>query len=635
MTTYHYDGHDRLLWIQYPGDTNEIFGYDAASNITSYTVRDGSTINYEFDAINRLTVKNRPGDPNIVYRYNIASRLYDVNDGRAVTEGGGLTELYYYDRIGRLTDVNDIKARFVSYEYDERSLRTKLTYPDDSNVTYEYDVLGRLTKLKYENNTIAQYKYDELSRRTLLTLGNDANTVYEYDLANRLTKLTNNLDVSNSIIFEYADYDKVGNRLTCKVDDDDAQVYYYDVLYQLTYVDYNDGNTTDYDYDALGNRTEVDDGTAIIYDSNSLNQYTAVGPQGSQTDYHYDENGNLIDDGTYLYYYDCENRLTDVNDQNDTAVAFYKYDYRGRRVRKRMYGGSPPLTRYCYDGDQVIVKYSGPSSNIPRRKFIYGSGIDEPIAMIDCTDNDKIYYYHFDGLGSVVALSDVNATVIESYSYDVFGKVTIRDANDQILTTSSVKNPYMFTGRRYDEDTGLYYYRARYYKPDIGRFLQTDPIGYASGLNMYTYVGNNPVNYTDPYGLFRFGIKNIDGSIIPFSRYFFNGLIPNALNIGSYHQAGFYEDRTGDYADYGTNGLQDLDDYDFSPWQYDDYLMRQAQKNVDASGNFTPEKYRLFCNNCQSYSSALEKEYKRLGGKVKFRPFRNPEDMKKKSKKGS
>ncbi len=113
--------------------------------------------------------------------------------------------------------------------------------------------------------------------------------------------------------------------------------------------------------------------------------------------------------------------------------------------------------------------------------------------MIDVADNNKAYYYHFDGLGSVVALSNSNGDSCQSYEYSVYGQVAASDP--------SHPNPYMFTGRRFDIETGLYYYRARYYNPHIGRFMQTDPVGYSDGINWYLYCRNNPLNFMDPSGL--------------------------------------------------------------------------------------------------------------------------------------
>jgi len=202
------------------------------------------------------------------------------------------------------------------------------------------------------------------------------------------------------------------------------------------------------------------------------------------------------------YAYDCENRLTDVNDGDNERVAKYEYDYQGRRIMKTTYDTNHEpqgTSRYVYDGDQIIAEYN--SSGTLLRKYVYGPGIDEPMCMIDSGGGKS--YYHFDRLGSVVALSNTNSLIIERYSYDVFGRPTIRNIQGNIIATSAVGNPYMFTGREYDAESGLYYYRARYYKPDIGRFLQTDPIGYRGGLNLYTYCKNNPVNWTDPWGLAR------------------------------------------------------------------------------------------------------------------------------------
>jgi RHS repeat-associated protein len=149
----------------------------------------------------------------------------------------------------------------------------------------------------------------------------------------------------------------------------------------------------------------------------------------------------------------------------------------------------------------VIADYN--SNGTLLRAFIYGDGIDEPICM---AGSSGMYYYHYDGLGSVVALTDTSGTFVEYYEYNVFGEPTIWDVNAmEIVDSSVVGNPYMFTGREYDSETGLYDYRNRIYKPSIGRFLQTDPIRYAVGLNLYSYCGNNPIIYVDPYGLVRWG----------------------------------------------------------------------------------------------------------------------------------
>jgi len=138
----------------------------------------------------------------------------------------------------------------------------------------------------------------------------------------------------------------------------------------------------------------------------------------------------------------------------------------------------------------VIAEYDGNDRLL--RKYIYGARVDEPVCMIEVADSNAVYYYHFDGLGSVVALSDSDGDSCQSYEYSAYGQVAAEDPNHP--------NPYMFTGRRFDIETGLYHYRARCYNPHIGRFMQTDPVGYDDGINWYLYCKNNPVNFVDASG---------------------------------------------------------------------------------------------------------------------------------------
>jgi RHS repeat-associated protein len=218
----------------------------------------------------------------------------------------------------------------------------------------------------------------------------------------------------------------------------------------------------------------------------------------------YDPKGNLLDDGTYSYMYDEGNRKTAATSDAGMALArVYEYDALGRRVRKIANpAGTPSTTVYFYDGPRIIEEQN--SLGVTSATYVYGNYVDEVLTM-DVGGNT--YYYHQNALWSVEAITDSTATPVERYAYNGYGLVSVTNGTGAPVPPnawgtphSAIGNPYIFTGRELDEETGLYFYRARYYDPVKDRFHQRDPLDYVDGMNLYEYVRDNPVNNLDPTG---------------------------------------------------------------------------------------------------------------------------------------
>ena len=445
ITAYEYDAFDRPFRAVYPDGSYEQFAFDPAGNLTRKITRSGQTIDFSYDVLNRLISKTVPGPKFVHYQYDLTGRLIQVAD-----EHGAIS--FNFDTAGRLSQVTYPDSRTVSYEYDLIGNRTMLTYPDGYFVAYTYDSLNRLTAvLESGTSVLASYSYDSLSRRIGLTYGNGTNTQYSYETDNDLSQIIHRFTGDLSVTFDYT-YNEVGNRTGLSVNDDPFL------------------------FNPLAAIEEE-------YVSNVLNQYTSVAGRL----FSYDGNGNLTSDGINTYSYDAENRLISASTSDHNLT--FSYDAFGRRIVKDVDG---QVTTYLYDGDQVLIEYDGSGHEL--RRFVYGPGIDQPVCMITAVAK---YYYHFNALGSVVALSDDSGNIAEIYAYSPYGILS---------SISTVGNPYYFTGRRLDAETGLYYYRARYYNPAIGKFMQVDPIGYAGGMNLYAYVGGDPVDWVDPFGLWTLQI---------------------------------------------------------------------------------------------------------------------------------
>jgi RHS repeat-associated protein len=232
-----------------------------------------------------------------------------------------------------------------------------------------------------------------------------------------------------------------------------AHNYTYDNIYQLTQATHPNMSTEQFSYDAVGNR-QTSEGQAP--------------GQGRSTE----------------YVYDFENRLIEIDYFG--MAAQYKYDPFGRRIEKNVNG---TIIRYLYDGPNIATEYDG-SWNVTN-KYVSTLDIDDPLTV---TQGENTFYYQKDGLGSVVGLTDASGSVIKSYTYKSFGEI--------YAEAGSLVQPFTFTGREYDPESGLYYYRARYYDPRAGRFLTKDPIGFDGGdANLYRYTLNNAINFVDPLGL--------------------------------------------------------------------------------------------------------------------------------------
>jgi RHS repeat-associated protein len=316
-----------------------------------------------------------------------------------------------------------------------------------------------------------------------ILLPNGTSTTYSYDPASQVTHILHQLTATSAQINQAAyAYNPVGNR-TSLTDRRGPQSFGYDPLDRLTSASHPLLATPQaFAYDPVGNRTT---GGSVV---NAGNQLTADATHA----YQYDDNGNLtrktlLATGNFTQYtYDAENFA--AGNPTPAFTSTYRYDGLGRRIEKVANGQT---RRYIYDGEDILLEYDG--ANVLQARYTHGPGIDEPIAV---TRGGNTFFYHQDGLGTVTDLTDSAGATAKSYAYDAYGNLV-----DQ---TGTVDQPYTYTGREFDAETGLYHYRARYYDSQIGRFLQKDPMGFVGPeMNAYSYVTNNPTNFADPMGLKR------------------------------------------------------------------------------------------------------------------------------------
>ena len=480
-TQFAYNARGWVTETTFPSALQESYTYDLAGHLLSKTDRKNQTIQYVYDALYRLASKTYPDSTSVEYAYDLAGKVLQVSDPTG-------TYGFAYDNMGRLIGTST-QYSYLSglnyqnaYTYDANSNRTSLTTPDGSVTTYGYDTLNRLNGLGNSWAGSFGFSYDALSRRTSLTRPNGVSTNYSYDSVSHLLSV---LHQAGSTVLDGASYtyDSAGNRLS-KTNYLNAVTsnYGYDPLYELTQVTQGASTTESYSYDAVGNRLS----SLIVpnYNYNLSNELTS----NSNGSYTYDANGNTLTDASgKSYTWDFENRLTQaVVPGADGGTTTFKYDPFGRRIQK---SGPLGTTNYLYGGVNSIQELDNAGNVVAR--YARTRNVDEALGE---WRSGTASYYQQDGLDSITSLSNATGSVASTYSYDSYGRV--------LSSTGSLTNPFQYTGREFDSETGIYYYRARYFDPAAGRFLSQDPIQFGGGTNFYAYTRNRPVGMNDPLGLF-------------------------------------------------------------------------------------------------------------------------------------
>ena len=495
-TSYSYDLMSRMTKETDSLGNTTLYGYDAAGNVSSKSTANGIIIMYEYDNMRRLTKKKYPDSSSESYSYDVAGRML-ISVNKDVSYG------YMYDSAGRLTKVTDSRGVVLEYESDILGNRIKTTMqkgtPEAHVISYGYDQANRPATIGSSAGIFA-YVYDGTGHRSNLVYPHGVTGSYGYDSLGRLTSIKHMAGNSTITFADYGSFDKVGNRKS-KNTPAGGEAYIYDPVYRLLQAA-TPGSTETFTYDSVGNRVTGPGPKDRKYLYDAGNRMLA----GKQFGYLYDANGNQLartlpkaSDKSWVQSWDAENRLIrleKVKGAVENRTVTYKYDPLGRRIEKKIANVVNGLTKistwfYVYDNENIALEiYTDEVGTTKKSWYTHGVFVDEHLAVE--RDGQK-FYYHADGLGSVTAITDSAKNLVQSYGYESFGMVH---------PSTDFRNSYTYTGREWDKEAGLYYYRARYYDPVDGRFISKDPIGIVGGINGYSYVFNNPTNWIDPAGMY-------------------------------------------------------------------------------------------------------------------------------------
>jgi RHS repeat-associated protein len=527
--TFDRDAAGRVIRETDSDNSDAEYEYDAAGNLVFETGRSGQVIGRVYDAGGRVTdiytfpAGTRPASPAEIptdpdgtlrqhFEYDGLGRITAATDYNGTGTGDDHTVEYVYNSLSELIEeIQD--GTVVTVRYDERSDPVGLDYPSGAMLDITRDERGLPTDFQYDRGTggvqVAAIGYDAAGRLQSVHFGSGVDL--DRDLDPRSLELGRSYDRSGPVLTVAGGtaataYDERGNLLHEAVSGQIAagaqtvRGFTYDERSRLIGQDDDGDQTADVTWalDKLGNWTATNqNGSAETRTVNADNEYATLDAFIPV----YDDNGNLLQpDSWTTCEYDWADRLVSVTIVSGGPLAPVSvtctYDALNRRVTRT---AATVTTRYVYSGSQVVEEYE---DEVLARRFVPGPGLDQPILMDNVSGaNAGSYYYLRNRQGSVLALTDVDGNVVESYCYSAYGTPTLFDSSGQVLAQSAYGNPYGYTGRRRDPESALWYYRNRYYSDRLGRFLTRDPAGYVDGLDLYQYALGNPLAYTDPWGL--------------------------------------------------------------------------------------------------------------------------------------
>ncbi|MBI4690777.1 MAG: hypothetical protein HY754_11020 [Nitrospirae bacterium] len=446
-TTYTYNAMNLPATETDPTGKVHQYGYNTVGKLSTVTLPDSHIISYVYDANNRITAIKYDDVPKVSFTE------YDANGNlKGMADDNGTTT-FAYDVLNRISSsTNSLVGKTVSYEYDASGNRTKIIYPGNNPVSYSYDGDNRLTSVTDWLNGTTTYAYDNAGILKTTTNPNSTTAAYSYDPANKLIGLSNKKS-NNTVISDYS--------FTLNAFGNPTQIVINEPI------------------------TSALTAANISYAYDDTNKITSAG----DITYTHDPEGNLIGTSTgNVYSFDYANRLTQATVGGQSTQ--YLYDGFGNRIARTKDGVQ---SRYVLDlnGDMSNVLAETDSGGTISSYYVYGNGLISKI-----TSGGQRYKYHYDSIGNTIAITDSSENITEKYAYDEFGKA--------LSVSETTPNSFRYVGKYgvMDEGNGLLFMRARYYDVENGRFLSKDPIGFEGGdLNLYAYVGGNPVNYIDAEGL--------------------------------------------------------------------------------------------------------------------------------------